>query len=298
MILYNPHVDDFMGAPPHFWALGRRPLKKYGFFINQAISNGESIRILIDAELSAFITERLYGMMPRLIRKTIAFVEFKWWLKINALDSSRIVLVSNSELNQDDVIFAFSYKCATGNFSRRLPYLSRCRAVIFHLSHYFIATQEKSLNLRLLPNLILAGDSDISENTYFKHYFSWYQSLFLVLPFAVSPRFTKSIPYELRESKCLATGSFHDLTEEFPTYKYVDFIRFTNLETYHPLRKEIFNAQEEISDWVVCGISPYREYKNKKKYFLSRFISHFKVSQKKYFANDIVALYNLSLIHI
>ena len=30
--LYNPHVDDLLGEPPHFKYLGRRPLKKYGFF--------------------------------------------------------------------------------------------------------------------------------------------------------------------------------------------------------------------------------------------------------------------------
>ncbi len=290
MILYNPHVDDFLGAPPHFSVLRRRPLKKYGFLIKGMVEAKRPFRILLDAELSAFIPGSVFQRLPGLLRKAICQLEFKAWCRLNHLNPSAYQLVLPDELTSDDTVFAFSYKGACGDFKRRIKYLKRCHAVVFHLSHYFLATREKSENLKSLPNVFLAGDSNISKNLYFKEYFGWYQRPFLVLPFAVAPRFVARAPFADRDSRCIATGSFHDLTQEKPVRKYVDYLSFSGLSTYHPIRKEIFSAQERLVDVIASYISPYRSYSNSN--FIRRMISRLNVSQKSYFAQDIVSLYN------
>jgi len=290
VILYNPHIDDFLGEPPHFRILHRRPLKKYGFLISEMLAGQEPLRILFDAELSAFLPNSVFSRLPRLMRRLIATVEFNVWCKLNRLSRAKVECVSTEHLSGDDTVLAFSYKAACGNFERRLAYFRRCRAVVFHLSHYFVATREKSDNLRRLHNVFLAGDTDISDNFYFNRHFGWYQRPFLVLPFAVAPRFSCRIPYAERDAKCLATGSFHDLTREEPVHKYVDYITSSGLSTYHPLRKAIFDAHKTLTDRIVCRISPFRDYDNIN--LVRRFISHFNISQKNYFAQDIVSLYN------
>jgi glycosyltransferase involved in cell wall biosynthesis len=290
VILYNPHIDDFLGEPPHFRILHRRALKKYGFLIKGMMETKQPLRILLDAELSAFIPNPIFQRLPSLIRKAICRFEFKIWCRLNNLTQSQYRLIFPEELRRDDIVFAFSYKAACGDFKRRLLYFKRCHAVVFHLSHYFVATREKSENMRLLPNVFLAGDSNISENSYFKEYFSWYQRPFLVLPFAVAPRFTARVPFAARDARCLATGSFHDLTLEKPARKYVDYISSSGLSTYHPLRKGIFDDQQNLTGLIVSHISPYRRYHNGN--IIRRIISHLNVSQKSYFAQDIVSLYN------
>lgn len=290
MILYNPHIDDFLGEAPHFWMLRRRSLKKYGFLINEMIKSKRPLRILLDAELSAFIPISIFQRLPSLIRKAICGFEFGTWCRLNNLTQSQYRLIYPQELRRDDTVFAFSYKAACGDFKRRLANFNRCNTVIFHLSHYFVATREKSDNMKLLTNVYLAGDSDISENSYFKKYFSWYQRPFLVLPFAIHPRFTARIPFVDRDKRCLATGSFHNLAFEKPAWKFFDYMSSSGLTTYHPLRKEIFEGQKNLTSLIVSHISPYRSYHNGNR--IRRIFSHLNVSQKSYFAQDIVSLYN------
>jgi hypothetical protein len=288
MILYNPHVDDFMAAPPHFGILRRKALKKYGFLISERIARGEKIKVLVDGTISAFIPESLFGKLPSWLRRFIAGQELKAWLRLNELEGH----IERVEPDQDftqDVLLAFSYKAATGPFHLREDLFRRFKSVVFHASHYFVSTHLKSQNLAKLNNVFLGGDSDISQNAYFRQFFPWYQRPFLVLPFAVGIRFTTKKAWEDRMPKAIATGTFHDLPEEIPRHKYEDFISATGSDTYHPLRKDIFQQADHL-DNIDSRISPYRPAE--KRSAIQRFIAHFWVGQKSYFAIDIVDLYN------
>jgi len=289
VILYNPHVDDFLAEPPHFRLLRRRPLKKYGFLIDEMAVRPEGIRIIVDGEVSAFVPQHVFSRIPTFLRKIIAALEFNVWKKLNNLLYSACKVVRVEDVGKDDVILAFSYKAASGCFEKRLKYLSSARAVVFHLSHYFVSTGEKSENMRKLENVYLGGDSDISGNSYFKEHFSWYKRPFLVLPFSVAPRFQMRQSYYDRENRCVATGSFHDLAMEKPSFKYSDYMKSSGTATYHPLRRAIFKEKERLSELIACHVSPYRKYEEG---VFRSFLSHFSVSQKKYFAQDIVLIYN------
>lgn len=289
VVLYNPHVDDFLAEPPHFRLLKRRPLKKYGFFINESLRNGREVKVLVDGTSSAFISESVFHKLPQFLRWIVSEIEYQIWLRINRF-GPLVKRVKAPKEKSDEVLLAFSYKAATGCFSLRHNVLNQYRAVIFHLSHYFVATKEKSENIKKLDNVWLAGDSDISEIPFFMHFFPWYKKEFIVLPFSVASRFCIKKNYLDRENRCLATGSFHDLTQERPPERYADYLSATQLTTYHPIRKGIYDNAASLNELIECKISPYRQYGASSK--LRRIVNHVSVSQKKYFSIDLVDLYN------
>ena len=287
--LYNPHVDDFLAEPPHFRLLKRRALKKYGFFIPGELARVGEVRILVDGTISAFVPEKYFILLPAIFRNGIASIEFALWHKINKFDQ-RVKRVEAPTSPVDDVLLVFSYKAATSGFPLRKALLSKYKAIVFHLSHYFVSTGEKAKNISKLDNAWLAGDSDISDNPYFRHFFFWYRRDFLVLSFSVATRFREIHEFNVRQPRCIATGSFHDLTHEIPAEKYTDYISVTGFSTYHPIRKTLYECAAEISESIVCKISPYRPIEKVSK--LKRLLRHFSVAQKNYFAINIVELYN------
>ena len=289
IILYNPHIDDFLGEPPHFRLLRRRPLKKYGFLIDAIIKEQGQLLVVIDGTLSCFISPHYFKLIPKYIRLLISLLEYYIWVKINKLQKVKLISSNNNDF-KSHILIAFSYKAATGNFKLRRAFLNKFSAVYFHLSHYFVSTSEKSDNLKTISNVWLAGDSDLSDNDYYNAYFHWYKNDFITLPFAVKSRFVNRTPFSSRESRCVATGSVHTLSKERPVQAYYDYKTQTGLDTYHPLRKEIYENSENISKNIECLVTPYRTYIPTS--LFNDWVSHFFVSQKKYLSMDIVEIYN------
>lgn len=289
IVFYNPHVDDFLAEPIHFKILRRRPLKKYGFMFEQAIAAKNKINIFYDQTSSGIIPEYIFKKLPKTFRSLLSFLEIRIWIKLNNLtDDIVIVNPSDTSLN-NKILISFSYKSAVGLFNERIKNLKQFEKVVFHLSHYFISTSVKSENMAKLDNIVLAGDSDFTKNDYFKTYFSWYKKKFLVLPFSVSNRFHSKKDFMNRLHKIIATGSFHNLEKEPNNHLYNDFLNTFKVNTYHPIRKNIFESRKKLNGIIDSKISPYRDY-NKGR--LKTLISYFNIAQKSYFSIDIVDLYN------
>lgn len=288
-VLLNPHVDDFVAEPLHFRLFGRRALKKYGFIVSETIARSDLVYVLIDYRVSAFIPCSIFKFFPLFVRKVISSAELFFWGKTNKI-SANLYQLKASEIVSTDVLLAFSYKSARGSAIKNDSLFYRFGAVIFHLSHFFVYTNEKSQFLKSVKNVWLAGDSDISSNPYFLKYFEWYKKPFLVMPFSVSERFSNKGLF--RRFRCVATGSFHDLMQELPRDAYNDYMISTGLVTYHPLRAALFHLKEKgtLDRLVKCLIRPYRDYKTEG--WLRKTLRHFLISQKKYFSIDIVDLYN------
>ncbi|MCA3174203.1 MAG: glycosyltransferase [Burkholderiales bacterium] len=288
-VLLNPHVDDFFAEPLHFRLIGRRALKKYSFLLEGLILESGMCWIYLDYRVSTLFPGKFFSKLPFFIRKFISVLEVSLWARINGF-SGKITILQVEQIDRSDVLLAFSYKAARGWANSPDLAITNFKAAIYHLSHYFTYTAAKAEYLRQIPNLWLSGDSDIRENAYFQQHFSWYRREILFMPFAVSKRFiNRSLP---RSSKCVATGSFHDLEKEVPQEAYRDFISFTGKTTYHPLRVELFMNKDKprIRDGIECLVQPYRQYGRSKG--IARFARHFFAAQKKYFAIDIVGAYN------
>ncbi|MCD6401843.1 MAG: glycosyltransferase [Anaerolineales bacterium] len=289
IVFYNPHVDDFLAEPPHFRLVNRRALKKYGYLIEGILNANKKIKVLVDGTISAFIPDRYFSLLPKHIRQWIAIHEIHWWINLNNLQG-KVKIIRNASDADSDVLLAFSYKAATGLSGRQLAHLNTFPVKIFHLSHYFISTKEKSENLQRLSNVLLAGDSDISVNPYFRQYFPWYNRPFVVLPFAVAPRFQVRRSFHNRQPLCVAMGTFHNLHEEVPAKKYLDYIGYFHSSTYHPMRKLIYDNTKALTKHIFSKISLYHGESGSG--VLRRLLRHFLVSQKSYFSIDIVDLYN------
>lgn len=287
---YNPHVDDFLADPPQFKLVGRRPLKKYGYLLQSVIAEEGAVRMCVDSSLSAFVPARIFRWFPGFLRRWVSALEVKRWITINGLHGKVTIERQPSE-EPDTIVLLFSYKGATGIFELRQSKLARSRALVAHMSHYFVSTQEKSKNLQKLPGVILAGDADISANPYFRHFFSWYRQPFLTLPFTVAPRFTNRIPFADRQPRAVATGTYHDLENEMYPGLYEDFRTFFKSSTYHPVRKQIAEQREKLESQIVSHVNFYREAGGRAAMF-KRLRSFLSVAQKAYFSIDLVELYN------
>ena len=248
------------------------------------------MKILVDGTISSLIPEGIYLLLPGFLRLLIARIEISYWLKLNDFKGKVDFHYSVKKLTGKELLFFFSYKVARGRFQRRMKTLEFFENKVSHLSHYFVLTKQKADNLSLLTNLYLAGDSDVSQNAYFKHFFPWYNQKVIDVSFAVAPRFEVRKEMQDREFACVATGTFHNLEDETPIEYYTDFMTFFKTNTYHPVRKMVFENKGELAPTIACQVAAYR--KQSKGNVLTRFINHFFVSQKKYFRIDIVELYN------
>jgi len=287
---YNPHVDDFLGEPPHFRLLRRRALKKYGYLIEAVLAEEGEVRLCVDATSSAFVPENIFGRLPWPLRHLIAALELREWLRLNDL-RGKVRVSREPDLSGQRALLFMSYKGATGLLAARRTALAQAPLPIAHLSHYFISTAAKAENLERFHQVVLAGDADFSANPYFEHFFSWYEKPVIALPFTVAERFRSLRPWSERSPKALATGTFHDLTREEPRCKYEDYMGFFGIPTYHPVRKLIFENADTLRGEIETHISPFRSSRPNTGRF-GRLKAAFGVSQKSYFAVDIVELYN------
>lgn len=286
MVLYNPHVDDFIGKPFQFYLVGRRPLKKYGFLLSEPLKRKIKIKIFKDSSISCIIPMNLFIYLPKFIRFLVSEAEFRIWLYINELKKENFILLKHNDLEEENML-TFSYKSATGLFQERKKVFDKCKNVVFHLSHYFVNTKVKSKNIRMCKNSILAGDSDITENSFFKKYFFWYKKDFLILHFAVQERFKNIKKFPERINSAITTGSYHNLSEYKPRFMYSDFIEHFDSNSYHLLREEL--SKDKIkSENLKSYISLYNEPSNFS--YIRNIIPV--SSQKNYFAIDIVNEYN------
>ena len=292
IVLYNPHIDDLIGEFPYFKLRGRKSAKKYEFLILNKKNKNEKIKILSDATASAVFPCGTYEKIPKVIRKIISYIELKLWIRLNGLQKNCEIKYNNKNLDSNDTLLIFSYKAMTGAhlMGEKLSSISNFGHVVAHLSHYFMWTAIKSENLKKITNIWLAGDSDISDNSYFKEYYSWYQKPFLVLPFNVAEKFECVNRFSQRKPLCIATGTIIDLKNEFHKSRHSEFQKFYSENSYHPIREKIYKEKNSISEFIVSIINPVRGEKSGG--LIMKLLSKIKISQKEYFSINIKDLYN------
>lgn len=217
--------------------------------------------------------------------------EVRFWREINKLEQHVHMHFFQKTDPSPKALFVFSYKDCVGSFDKRRRLIESFPFALVHLSHYMIRTAEKAKNLSKLSNVMLVGDSDISSNSYFREYFAWYKRKIFILPFQVAPRFQPLTAFEQRDRRCVAVGSFHDLTQEIPSKYYQDFIRHFASDTYHPIRKMLY-ANDKNQDWLTCHVSPYRGNTSCSRSGLRHLIKYFSVRQKSYFSINMVDEFN------
>ncbi len=277
--LYNPHSQDFIFKPLAFILAKRKPLCKYGYIKDILLENKGFLDIYVDYTESSIIPMKVLERLPLFLRKIFINIELFFWLRVNNIENKVKFISKKDDLSKYN-LFGFSYKSAVNNLDNKLSELKKFNKVYMHLSHYMIRTREKFDFFKQLNNITLLGDNNCTPNKYYQYFLGDSDIPLEIISFVPQDRFLNKINFEKRSSKILATGSFHNLYEEEPHEYYQDYLKFFNLSSYHYVRKEIFeNNQNEI---ISSYVRPYRENGQKKS----------DVSQKKYFSFDIVEAYN------
>ena len=290
--ILNPHVSDFWARPLAFVLVKRKPLKKYGYLISVPVSRGEKVNMLVNGAHSGLIPDKVFKILPGILRFLWLRVEIKLWLKSNDLKGKVNIYYSPEKIKDKQALVFVCFR--NHAFPKALQKSCRhFKISIGHLSHYFQTPAEYSSAVKDIPNFYLASDVDVSANSFFQKYFSWYTKPIVLLPFAVSDRFVIKKEFEKRQAKAVATGTFHMIEHDASAHYYAALRKFANANTVHPLRRKIFEKKEEIKKWIDCYCYPYFESNVKKKKFLDYVLpKKLRVQQATYFSFDIVDKYN------
>lgn len=291
-IFLNPHVDDFMAEPIGFRILGRKPLKKYQRLLTHGVYGGDTITLLVDCSVTSLARTPFFLRFPKWVRRIWSGIEIAIWRRINRIDPKIPIYFNHKKIPNETALFLFSNKNCTDGFCLKKDLLLSYPTLYIHLSHYMIHTAEKARNIQQLPHAAIVGDSDISENPYFKAHFSFYKKAVQIIPFCVQHRFQSLILFRVRSGCCVATGSFHNLEQEIPNAYYQDFMRFFKTTSYHVIRQALYDSRDENREWLTTLTSPFRENSHAKVSPLKKLLLHFQINQKKYFGIDIVSEYN------
>ncbi|HEU4904430.1 MAG TPA: glycosyltransferase [Flavisolibacter sp.] len=290
--ILNPHISDFFGKPLAFVLLKRRALKKYSYLIDVPVAQGQKVNILVNGANSGLIPDSLFRRMPLFMRRQWLRYEMQLWLKHNELKGKVNIHFSPSGIKDKSTLLFLCYR----NFYFPNDLQKSCAAfsqVIGHLSHYYLHPGGYSRAVKDIPNLWLASDVDVSGNAFFRHFFPWYQKQVKVVPFAVGDRFVPKVPFESRQPKAVATGTFHMIETETFNDQLHELKAFARTNTIHPLRRSIFENKEKLQDVIDCFCFPYFESEMKEKKWYHRFVpKRYKVTQASYFSFNIVDKYN------
>jgi hypothetical protein len=291
--ILNPHISDFYSMPLAFKYVKRRALKKYGYIFDEAKANNEKVSILINGAASGLIPDKLFGLVPAFLRKFWLKYEIKQWIKLNGFEGLVDVHYSTDSIANKHTLFFLCYK----NFKQSAA-LQKAAAsfkhAVAHLSHYYLHAKEYSEAVKNIPNVVLACDADVTHNKYFKHFFPWYSKPMLIVPFAVYDRFKQTTPLAQRLPKAVATGTFHMIELDGADTQFANLKNFANATSAHPLRRNIYEQKESLTNYIDCYCYPYFEQNvNANKGFWAKLKpKKLRVSQSSYFSFNIVDKYN------
>jgi len=229
--ILNPHANDFTHKPLSYFFFKKKPHLKYSYIVGTGRA-----KYCFNLEESSFFGTRLIKKFF-LILKPLVFLEIIIWLFINKKNffDSHFHFLERANKKFFYNVLVFSYKGLTDINKNKINSIRRYSHFFVHLSHYMIRTSEKARNLSILDanKVTLLGDSDFSDNEYFRRYFPIY-SLDL-LPFCPARRFKNN--FRFRVDGIYAGGTIHDLSTESPPEYYSDFIGFFKCNSYHTVRE-------------------------------------------------------------
>jgi hypothetical protein len=291
-VILNPHISDFISEPLAFKYIKRRPLKKYGYLITEAVKKWGKVEVLADSSATGLLPLRLYLLLPLFIKKIITRTEIYFWRKRNGFGNNVIVHFSPATITDKSILLFFGYK----NYKNPRGLIKTCSSFaknIAHLSHYHGDSKLLSDTLQQINNIYVAADADVSDAAMFKNFFSWYQKPVILFSFDVAARFKKTKEVSARLPMAVATGTFHyikEAAENGTNQAVVDFYKSTGAIALHPLRRLLYESREKYAGVIECLCSPYNE--KSRNIFSLLLPQKLFAAQKKYFSFDIVEKYN------
>lgn len=247
IVFHNPHVIWLKDTVPSYFSR-TRSVGKYDYLFDYVYKHNKRLTVLINNAGS----EPVFKGFMRFLNKPV--VEFYAWLLLNRLNPFKFKIIGSAgSLTANDCLFSFIYgnfTYVTPNFSvPREPFvedLKNSKALkIVHLSHYGYCASVGSLNTRRSGIDLFIGENNLRRNnSFFRHYYDWYQGDVYTLPYVPQRRFVSKTKFAQRITKALATGTnTHKMTDG-------DFTSFFNDNRLQPLRAEISENSIKLEAYI------------------------------------------------
>lgn len=275
LLFINPHKSDFVFQSVAYNLIKRKSLQKYKYLIDFFNSNDTEF-LYTSSSFNNFISK----FRLNFIDKILLYFEIKRFRLINNLKTHTQTNVKGKY----DFIFTFGFSIRDFEKEKIIDLASKSNFFVIHLSHYHLYA--KKLNeWSSIPNIVFCADVDIQDYFFYK-YFIDKKPKFFVLSFVINDKFTQK--NLIRENKVISTGTFHEFEKIFTiTDLKKDVVSniFGSL-TLHNERRILYKFRNKLKNLYTLNSS----MGSLNIQSLFKFKSN--VSQKSYFNQDIVTMYN------
>jgi hypothetical protein len=281
--IFNPQINSIVGRTLNDFFNRSKIPPKYKYIIElikekklQVITYGNFSSV--QQKFKNAYLQKLYSFFETHFFK---YIEIYLWMIVNKINPISIkILFDIKKIKTNDVIFLFSNLNLDNDEENaiNLKFLKKvkCKKII-HLSHYNFKTKKISDNCKYLKDFHFISENNLKKNSkYFSKYFNFYNKEFLCLPFAIDNHFKNYRDFQSRSNKCLSVGSFQVYSGKEIFVK--DLLDYYNEHTLHPVRKKIYDQQEQIKDYISCINSPVEKNLDFRK--------------RKYYQLNLVQLFN------
>jgi hypothetical protein len=240
ILILNPHQDHSFGITLERYISKTFCAKKYAYLIYELLGTKHS-----DIKLYFYITLSRRTLLNYFVK----IVRLYLWGILNKYNIFKFRFVfKSSSIDSYDCFFALARNCYSSDIIKDLKDTKIPKFI--HLTHFMNNTGGMSENFKDLKNLTFVSENNLSSNSvYFKKHFTYYKKEVLVLPFVYQDRFQNYTNFKQRKNKCFACGSLSIFNKgEIEFHK--DWEEFFKIDTYHPMRKEIYLNKEKYSNII------------------------------------------------
>ncbi len=213
-------------------------------------------------------------------------------LCLNGYKKNQISLLNVCDtIQDDDIVIAYSHN------EEQLRYLEQlqCKKVV--MGNHFIKIGKYS-DLSALGVNAYVNEINIAHNEFINLYYTLDNVKPLVMPYAFSKRFRSIRPFQERKNLALAIGTLSSVEGVSGYEKYKEYAKTNWIQ---PMRKEILDKKDQLTDYIDSYISYIHEDKTyeikKNDFFLIKLYKKYynkshEWRQSKYTSFDMVEKFN------
>lgn len=241
VIIDNPHMSSLIGLTSIEWLAGVKLKAKYAYILD----------LIRGGRCGVYLTR---GSISK--SRIGIFLEFCFWAIIHRVPIWKLKFFFRSQsISTDDRFFFFAHTRIDGSATmaglRELSYIPAKK--IAHLSHFMFYPEDIAKNAVICGISTFLSEVDLQKHSaFFRDTFKNCSIPVRVVPMPVRDDFRLKKEIKERAPRCLATGTFQYLDDRPRAF---DALKKLGLNTFHPLRAEIYNRQEELQSEIVCRIS-------------------------------------------
>ena len=234
------------------------------------------------------VANKRHSRIARALIKIIKRLEHKLCVDRSELKGKVRVIHDLSDLNKNDIIMYYSHYPISFDYGKE----SEAKKIVC-ITHAYGTKKESDYIKKVSPD-VFWGDGRYNEySELYKKNFEWFQGECVESMFVPGKRFTVTAEFVDRKNLAFATGTVTECEQD-------EFIRFYGDSCYQPLRKQILDNRNEISDYVYSKISERHETALKRSKSNSKLekiycwiyneLNGYK--QKNYYSFDMVKAFN------